>query len=56
MYYSYVEIEYVSMSFSFARMDLAVKLLMDGINWTELMDGIDGNGWHSLIDGINRQH
>jgi hypothetical protein len=28
MYYSYVEIEYVAMSFSPARMDLAVKLLM----------------------------
>jgi hypothetical protein len=27
MYYSYVEIEYVAMSFSPARMDLAVKLL-----------------------------
>ncbi len=27
MYYSYVEIEYVAMSFSPARMDLALKLL-----------------------------
>jgi hypothetical protein len=26
MYYSYIEIEYVAMSFSPARMDLAVKL------------------------------
>jgi hypothetical protein len=24
---------------------------MDGINWTALMDGINGNGWHSLTDG-----
>jgi hypothetical protein len=24
---------------------------MDGINWTALMDGINGNGQHSLIDG-----
>jgi hypothetical protein len=30
MYYSYVEIEYVAMSFSPARTDLAVKLLIDG--------------------------
>jgi hypothetical protein len=29
MYYSYVEIEYVAMSFSPARMDLALKLLID---------------------------
>jgi hypothetical protein len=28
MYYSYVEIEYVATSFSSARMDLAVKLLI----------------------------
>ncbi len=28
MYYSYVEIDYVATSFSPARMDLAVKLLM----------------------------
>ncbi len=28
MYYSYVEIEYVATSFSPARMDLAIKLLM----------------------------
>jgi hypothetical protein len=28
MYYSYVEIEYVATSFSPARTDLAVKLLM----------------------------
>ncbi len=41
MYYSYVEIEYVATSFSPARTDLAVKLLMDDIN---LMDVI--NGWH----------
>jgi hypothetical protein len=27
MYYSYVEIEYVAMSFSPAKMDLALKLL-----------------------------
>jgi hypothetical protein len=27
MYYSYIEIEYVAMRFSPARMDLAVKLL-----------------------------
>ncbi len=26
---------------------------MDGINWTALMDGINGNERHSLIDGIN---
>jgi hypothetical protein len=30
--------------------------LMDGINWTALMDGINGNGRHSLIDGINGWH
>ncbi len=30
MYYSYVEIEYVATSFSPARMDLALKLLMAG--------------------------
>jgi hypothetical protein len=29
MYYSYVEIEYVATSFSPARMDLAVKLLIE---------------------------
>jgi hypothetical protein len=29
MYYSYVEIEYIATSFSPARMDLALKLLMD---------------------------
>ncbi len=29
MYYSYVEIEYVAMSFSPARMDLALKLLSE---------------------------
>jgi hypothetical protein len=28
MYYSYIEIEYVAMSFSLARTDLAVKLLI----------------------------
>jgi hypothetical protein len=26
---------------------------MDGINWTALMDDINGNGRHSLIDAIN---
>jgi hypothetical protein len=31
MYYSYVEIEYVAMSFSPARMDLAVKLLRNAL-------------------------
>jgi hypothetical protein len=32
MYYSYIEIEYIAMSFSPARTDLAVKLLtMDGM-------------------------
>ncbi len=30
MYYSYVEIEYVATSFSPARMDLALKLLING--------------------------
>jgi hypothetical protein len=30
--------------------------LMDSINWTAFMDGINGNGWHSLIDGINGWH
>jgi hypothetical protein len=30
MYYSYVEIEYIAMSFSPARTDLAVKLLTAG--------------------------
>jgi hypothetical protein len=30
--------------------------LMDGINRTALIDGINGNGWHSLIDSINGQH
>jgi hypothetical protein len=30
--------------------------LIDGINWTALMDGINGNGRHSLIDGINGRH
>jgi hypothetical protein len=29
MYYSYVEIEYVATSFSPARMDLALKLLIE---------------------------
>jgi hypothetical protein len=29
---------------------------MDGINWTALMDGMNGNGGHSLIDGFNGQH
>jgi hypothetical protein len=37
MYYSYVEIEYVATSFSPARMDLALKLLID----MSLMDIID---------------
>jgi hypothetical protein len=32
MYYSYIEIEYVATSFSPARTDLALKLLMDSIN------------------------
>ncbi len=32
MYYSYVEIEYIATSFSPARTDLSLKLLMDGIN------------------------
>ncbi len=30
--------------------------LMDGINWTALIDGINGNGRYSLMDGINGQH
>jgi hypothetical protein len=30
--------------------------LMDGINWTALMDGINGNGRHSLMDGFNGWH
>jgi hypothetical protein len=30
MYYSYVEIEYVAMSFSPAKTDLALKLLING--------------------------
>jgi hypothetical protein len=30
--------------------------LMDDINWTAFMDGINGNGRHSLIDGINGWH
>ncbi len=30
MYYSYVEIEYVAMSFSPTRTDLALKLLREG--------------------------
>jgi hypothetical protein len=59
MYYSYIEIEYVATSFSPARMDLVVKLLMDGINGRHLrtallMGGI--NGWRkltALMDGIN---
>jgi hypothetical protein len=28
--------------------------LMDGIIWTALMDGINGNGWH--LEGINGWH
>jgi hypothetical protein len=32
MYYSYVEIEYVAMSFSPARTDLALKLLNIEVN------------------------
>jgi hypothetical protein len=32
MYYSYVEIEYVAMSFSPAGTDLALKLLMTSID------------------------
>ncbi len=32
MYYSYVEIDYVAMSFSSARMDLAVKLLRQSVD------------------------
>ncbi len=38
MYYSYVEIEYVAMSFSPARTDLAVKLLMPNV----LKEGVGG--------------
>jgi hypothetical protein len=30
--------------------------LMDAIDWTALMDGINGNGWDSLIEGINGRH
>jgi hypothetical protein len=36
MYYSYVEIEYVAMSFSPARTDLAVKLLSDDKKYNKL--------------------
>ncbi len=43
MYYSYVEIDYIATSFSPARMDLAVKLLMSSINDVHypLMDAVD---------------
>ncbi len=33
MYYSYIEIEYIATSFSPARMDLALKLLMVSPNF-----------------------
>jgi hypothetical protein len=45
MYYSYVEIEFVATSFSPARTDLALKLLMDVIN--------GHHKWHPLMDAIN---
>jgi hypothetical protein len=45
MYYSYIEIEYVAMSFSPPRTDLAVKLLRPG----DLEDtGFGGNGGGTL--------
>jgi hypothetical protein len=36
MYYSYIEIEYLATSFSPARMDLALKLLTDCIEFHKL--------------------
>jgi hypothetical protein len=56
MYYSYVEIEYVAMSFSLARTDLVVKLLS--------LNEAQENLWaiygpievKLLMDGINGRH
>jgi hypothetical protein len=41
MYYFYVEIEHVGRSFSPARTDLAVELLMPSINAIQLMPSIN---------------
>ncbi len=43
MYYSYVEIEYVATSFSPARMDLALKLLMSHAKWDVLSSYVKQN-------------
>ncbi len=57
MYYSYVEIEYVAMSFFPVRMDLALKLLMDAINGCHLlmplMDAINDYINDELMDTMN---
>jgi hypothetical protein len=50
MYYSYVEIEYVTTSFSPARTDLALKLLSQGI--AELLKGADDRRFSSVPDVV----
>jgi hypothetical protein len=44
MYYSYVEIDYVATSFSPARTDLALKLLICYQLFCTLLAAADGNG------------
>jgi hypothetical protein len=50
MYYSYVEIEYIAMSFSPARTDLALKLLSQGI--AELLKYADNIRFYSEPDVV----
>jgi hypothetical protein len=52
MYYSYVEIKYVVTSFSPARMDLAVKLLIEHDLPYQPMDG----DWHGLVEMAAKRH
>jgi hypothetical protein len=61
MYYSYIEIEYVATSFSPARTDLALKLLMtnqiikineEGGFWTEVM----GDGTAHVCEAMDTLH
>jgi hypothetical protein len=50
MYYSYVEIEYVAMSFSPARMDLALSLI--NLYQIPLIDMVQNNNTNTII--VNR--
>jgi hypothetical protein len=50
MYYSYIEIEYVSMSFSPTRTDLALKLLSQG--GAELLQYADDRRFSSEPDVV----